>query len=731
MRRPTAPAAVLLLALLLPASALSARATAPRAARPAKSARAQTAPNLLLVTLDTTRADRLGCYGYAKAATPALDRLARQGTRFVHAFSPVPLTLPAHASLFTGLLPREHGVRHNAGYRLPGGTVTLAARLRDAGYRTAAVIAADVLDRGSGIDLGFETFDDQVRVGPRAWFGWEERAASQVVDAALDRLPALTKDGAPFFLWVHFYDPHFAYIPPEPYRTRFKADLYDGEIAFVDAELARLLDAVERRTGTNLVVGVAGDHGEALGDHGERNHGVFVYQATQRIPLIVRGGGLAAGRTIDAPVALQDLGPTLVELAGAAPLPRSSAPDGGRSLLPLLRPGAEPKAASAAWPARDFELETHYTRLAFGWSPVRALVRWPHKFILVPRPELYDLAADPTESRDLAAARPDVASDLRRALAARLGPEYDRPPQPGDAERLDPEQVERLRSLGYAASGGGDGGANAGAYATIDPKDGILWLAEIDRARALIQSGRPGEAVRALEPVVAQNSGNLEATLALITATLGSGRPERAVALAREAVARWPSNFLTHFNLANALGAFAAQDEAARREAETEYRAALALFPRHAESVGGLSALLLAAGRVKDARDLLAGAAAQGLVDADLALRRGVAEASLGNAPAAREAFGQAARLDPTSAAPHEALGKLAFAAGDARAAVAAYRRALEIAPTAATARTLGAILLNALDDREGAKAAFRRALELEPQGPAADDVRSLLDDLR
>ncbi len=706
--------AAALLALALPfalASALSlalapcpALAAAPQgAAAPAGS---PSPPSILLVTIDTIRADRVGAYGAKTGATPTLDRLAREGALFRQALAGVPLTLPSHATILTGRTAREHGARDNALYTLAPDATTLAEHLAARGYRTAAAIGAAVLDRSSGIGQGFAAFDDQVRAGPRRFFDWEERAASQVVDATLPLLATLkAPPGAPFFLWVHFYDPHFPHVPPDAYRARFK-DPYDGEIAFADAQLARLLDELKNRgLDRNLLVAVAGDHGEGLGDHGEKQHGVFVYQATQHVPFVLRGPGVKAGTVVTRDVGLDDLAPTLLDLAGAPPLPQAS----GRSLRPLLD--------GKALPPRDHELESHYGRHAFGWAPPRALVRWPHKYVLLPRPELYDLAADPREARDLAAARPELAQDLRRALAARLGPEYDRLPE---APEIDPARLDALRGLGYAAAGGGGAG---GPVPEIDPKDAIAWLVELDRARELGQTGRPKEALPILQGIVKKNPDNLEATLSLILAYLGTGQDERAAEVGRAAVARWPGMYLAHFNLGNALRRRAPAD------AEREYRAALALHPRHAESLHALADLLIATNRAAEARALLDKAAREGLTDHDLALLRGSVAASGGDLAAADAAFREASALDPSSAAALEARGKVAFARGDKAAAASYYRGALDRAPAPALARTLGAILLD-LGDRVGARAAFEQSLALEPRGRDADQVRALLREL-
>ncbi len=264
-------------------------AAGPAPAHPAAPGPGPRRPNIILITLDTTRADHLGCYGRAGAATPNLDALARAGALFESAISPAPLTLPSHATIMTGLVPRRHGVRDNALFRLDPSHRTVASILRAAGYSTAAAVGASVLDRSTGIGQGFGVYDDRVRIGRRSEFNFEERAASQVTATARELLESLP---APFFLWVHYYDPHYPYVPPLPYARAFSASPYDGEIAFVDEAVGRLLEGLRAKgaEAATLVV-VAGDHGESLGEHGEDRHDLFLYQATQRVPLHPEGPG--------------------------------------------------------------------------------------------------------------------------------------------------------------------------------------------------------------------------------------------------------------------------------------------------------------------------------------------------------------------------------------------------------------------------------------------------------
>ena len=370
---------------LATAACLLVGVSALRAASPTKPAVA-TRPNLLLVTLDTTRADRLGCYGRTGAATPSFDALARGGVLFENALSPAPLTLVSHATLLTGLDPRRHGVRDNAGFRLDATHPTLASILKANGYHTAAAVSAAVLDRSTGIGRGFDTFDDRVRIGSRSELNFEERAASQVTSAARRLLDAAEP---PFFLWVHYYDPHAPYVPPRPFSDRFAASPYEGEIAFMDQGFGKLLEALDaRRLTSRTLIVVAGDHGESLGEHGEDKHDLFVYQATQRVPLLIRGPRVPAGRRVSANVGLVDLLPTIVDLLG---LPAAQAKEmDGESVVPLFAAGT--RAGSVG---RAYEMESMFPGYAYNWAPPLALVSGQFKYVATPTPELFNLVADP------------------------------------------------------------------------------------------------------------------------------------------------------------------------------------------------------------------------------------------------------------------------------------------------------------------------------------------------
>jgi len=663
-----------------------------------------TPPSLVLITLDTTRADHLGCYGATRAATPSLDGLAKRGVRFDAVLSPTPLTAPAHASVLTGRVPRRHGVRDNAGFVLEASIPSIAEQLARAGYDTRAFVSSFVLDRGVGLSRGFAAYDDSVRVGDRRAFAHEERSARQTIDAALASFPKLE---APFFLWVHLYDPHLPYVPPEPFASRFAGRPYDGEIAFMDSEVGRLLDALKRRTGP-IVIAAVGDHGESLGEHGEEGHGVFLYQATQRVPMILAGPGVPMGKTVATTVGLIDLAPTLLELVGQGPLPGAD----GHSLVAHL--------SGERFPAPDYELETFYPAFAYGWSPLRALVSGPLKYVAAPRPELYEMPTDPRETHDLAKvpARAARLRGLDLELVRRIG--TDAPAASLDAETQ--ERRDRLASLGYV------GGTKAPpASSAIDPKDGIVWLRELDAARRNADAGDGTAAVTAIEKLLAKNPDNVQALYTLIGVRASGKQWPEAVAAARRAVALQPQSALARMHLANSLAGESAQRPAAKPEALKTFDEAIALSPRFVEPYLDATSYLLGTKSYDQARAMLERARTAGIADPTVETALGGLEQARGSKTAAQAAYERALALDASEARALEGLGKIAFENKDVAKAISYYERALEASPQARLAKTLGSLRLEA-DDVPGAKTAFKRALELAPDDPDADELRKIIE---
>jgi arylsulfatase A-like enzyme/Flp pilus assembly protein TadD len=451
--------------------------------------------NVLVVTLDTTRADRIGSYGYAPAATPTLDALARRSIRFSAAISVAPETLPAHCSILTGRYPYEHGVRLNGEYRLAAAETTLAERLRARGYDTAAFVSAFVLDARYGLDQGFDVYDDRVEAGGGAAFpsGTIERPADRTTDAALAWLEG-RRSSRPFFAWVHYFDPHAPYKPPAAAAARAGGRAYDGEIAFVDEQLGRLLGRLEAKgLGDRTVVAVVGDHGESLGDHGETTHSIFVYDSVLRVPfLLAVPGAPAAAGVEDGVVSQVDLVPTLLDLVGVKVGETSGPGLDSRSLV-----GAPPAGDRAVY------AESFTPFLDYGWAPLRALRRRDDKAILAPRPEYYDLRKDPGERADLGSADGPTAA-ARDALLQTLRTMEERSLAGPPAADVAPEVRERLAALGYA---GGAGPAGPAGGVLRDPKDMIGVSQKLIQANALLTEGRVREAL-AVVSVAARESPN-------------------------------------------------------------------------------------------------------------------------------------------------------------------------------------------------------------------------------
>src|SRR5579863_1666687 len=361
-------------------------------------------PNVVVITIDTLRADHLGCYGYKQIRTPNIDALAAESARFERAYTPVPVTLPAHTAIFTGTYPTLSGMHDFSGNKLNPSQPTLASVLKQQGYVTGAVIGSAVLDSRFGLNRGFDFYYDHFDFNRLQESNLEEmdRPGNVVADVALDWLEK--NHGSKFFLWMHLYDPHYPYRPPAPYSEQYKDRLYDGEIAFADAQVGRLV-AYLKANGLyrNTLIVLTGDHGESLGEHGEKTHGFFIYNATLHVPVIVHLPGAASPRVVPELANLADLMPTILQ-ALKIEVPAQVQ---GQSLLPLLLPKT---AAAKEESSRNLYAETFLPRLHFNWSELRALETEKYHYIDAPRPELYDLAADPGETVNLYAEKKAVSS---------------------------------------------------------------------------------------------------------------------------------------------------------------------------------------------------------------------------------------------------------------------------------------------------------------------------------
>ena len=717
--------------------------------------------NVLLVTLDTTRADHLGCYGATGDITPSLDALAQRGVVFAHAQSVAPITLPAHASLLTGRYPFRHGVRNNGMFALPDDVPTLATVLRERGYRTAAFVSASVLSRRYGLARGFDVYGDDLSKGSQAQrYMVPSRRGEVTVAEAIEWLEAVPA-GQPFLCWVHLYDPHAPYDPPDAYRQRFPTNPYRGEIAYTDAMVGRLLAAIERLgAGASTVVAVVGDHGEALGEHGEQTHALLLHQATLHVPWILAAPNLPHGATLAAPVSGVDVMPTVLELIGA-PLPSGGGID-GRSALEMLGGGR------AVAGERVLYAETLLPRYQYGWSPLRGAMRGRWELIAGAREELFNLRRDPRELADVLDREGERAQGLRDDLAAFAS--ADAEPAGASALALSRSETEMLRSLGYLGS------SQRSASGPADPRDLIGAHVHMERARALAGAARWEEGEREVDAMLALDPDNVAALAqraqirlrlrrpgdaradleralqldpddasvyrTLAQMELAAGAPEKALELARVGAGKRGAFEGLYVMEASALAVLGRQKEAlalvesrlAKHPDDPELLLARASFHLAAGETGAAERLLARAVEV-DALNLGARLALAAVLEnrgngddaaalleaymridpgnADVLLRLGTLR--LADPGKARVYLEEAVRLDPASALALATLGACQIRLGDHEQAVSTLRRSLVLAPADREARNNLGIALTLRGSYQEAESTLRGVLAESP----------------
>lgn len=618
------------------------------AAAPARTA---APPNVILVTLDTVRADRMGFLGSSRNLTPHLDALARQSVVFTRAYSQVPLTTASHATILTGTYPQFHKV-NDFGIPLAADLPYAPDLLRARGYRTAAFVGSLILDPAAksapGFDRGFETYDagfHRRRPGENRYQAIERRGQVVVAHALawLNQHPR-----GPFFLWVHLYDAHDPYDPPEPFKTRYAAAPYDGEIAYVDAAVGRLLTQLRvRRLYENSVIAVMSDHGEALGEHGELTHGVFLYDETIHVPLLLKlPHEASAGERIDRRVGLVDVLPTLLQAVGIS-VPNDIQ---GESMLPLMKPPRPDIVAkqAPAPPERPAYAESDYPHRTFGWSSLRSLRAGKYLFIDAPRRELYDQVADPQAQHNLSPSSTAVADTLASQLEAfRQKTSSSREaPKPN----MDADLQEKLAALGYVASDNNStlpGVKESGA----DPKDKIEIVNSLHRAELLEENLQFAEAVPLLEQAIAQESDIAIAYLKLGTALSILKNYPKAVPVLRKAVELRPDLTTPRFQLGSAL--FETGDF---EGAATQFESVLARFPEWAEARFSLGTAYARLGRMPDAIREYEKVIASRPNHYGAHLLLGRALALTGNPQAALPNLTKASDLQPDSPEPHAFL---------------------------------------------------------------------------
>ena len=672
--------------------------------------------NVLLITLDTTRADRIGAYGYAKASTPNLDRLASEGVLFEECITATGYTLPSHSSIMTGLYPPAHGVRLNGEAALADDQVTLAETLSARGYRTAGFAGAFVLDGRWGIGQGFQHYDDDFQMGDdqKLDLARVQRPANQVVDAALQWLGQ--DSTKPFFAWVHLYDAHVPYEPPEPFRSR-AASPYDGEISFADAQVARLLQWIEQRgLREQTIVIVTADHGEGLGDHGEEEHGYYVYDYAVHVPLIARIPGRTRARVAEQ-VRTVDIAPTVLELVGGGQAPSPVRPSDarrtgeapvlhrvmdGESLLPLLDGKQQP--------VRYAYSESVATKLQYGWAGLYSLRTNTHKFIEAPRSELYELTSDPAEAKNRLDDLRRVAVDLKTRLARLREDAMKRAPKTQEAN-LDSETLAKLASLGYLS--GGRAAETLDERGLADPKDKMHLFDSIGYAANLMSKDVLEEAVEVLELVLHDDPNIPQAQLLAVSAYRKSGRVEKAkqildanlkkdpgnvhaliamgeilsqegrgddvIAIAKTALAKDAKNARAYELIADAY-----MQKNDPKGALPNLRKAVEIQPKLSRSRNNLSAALIGTGQLaeaeKELQDILRGHPKFPLANFHLGLLR----EQQNRLPEAKAAYEAELRNQPKSVVARFNLGNLMLRMGDTAGAETQMRTLIKDDPGSA-----------------------------------------------
>jgi len=637
---------------------------------------------IVLITIDTLRWDRVGYMG-ADVATPNLDRLASSGAIFTQAISSAPITLPAHASILSGLYPTSHGTRFNGIFRVRDEVETVAETLKAEGFATGAFIGAFVLDRRFGLEQGFDLYDDELPgKNPNHPMEFAERSAEEVVARALAFIEA--HDRERFFLWVHVYDPHLPNDPPATYAERYPGRAYDAEVAYTDAALGPLLAAVNDEKSAVLVIG---DHGEGLGDHGESSHTLFVYDSTMKVPLLVKAPGVAPGTRVERQVRSVDVAPTILELAGVSP---REGIDGVSLLAQLGQQSGEELSAYG---------ETLGTLYQFNWSELRFLRKDGFKFIEAPRPELYDLGADPGETRNLWTENPsDVGKRLRRELDRMVKAE-----RKADAKPVDEETRRQLESLGYVASA-----PRKDSGGLPDPKDRVQIF---DRLQELLTPGVPvEEQIAGFREILVLEPDNILAQKRIAGLLADQGRLEEAVSEYQRLLRIAELDTKDWENLVSALLLLNRAEEAL---ALTEQ--ALKEFPWHNELQVLKGEALEKAGRYDDARSAYAKAIELGPEIAENYWRRGTAARRLGDNDGAESDFRESLRRDPEFEEGRLALARLLSETGRAGEAIEL------LGETGSAGRKAGlAEALLASQRFDEARALLEEAVRLEPDNTRA-----------
>lgn len=660
-------------------------------------------PPVILITIDTLRADRLEAYGYESARTPTISALADDGVTFERAVAQVPMTLPSHASILSATYPMFHGLRDVVG-RLRADVPLLSEWFKKRGYATGAFVGASVLSATWGLNRGFDRYDDEFSTpeGGRVDLDRVERPAKEVVSRAIEWIED-HRDG-PFFLWLHLFDPHDPYEPPEPLASQFRDNPYDGEVAYVDAELARLAKVLrEHELYDSSLIAFTADHGESLGEHRELHHAFFIYEASLRIPLIFKfpqgrvGRNPVTGVRVANQVRSVDIGPTIVQALGAE-IPAWMQGEGLLAYV-LGRRGDTYLPAYA---------ETHYPRVHFGWSPLFSLSTERYKFIEAPIPELYDLREDPGELNNLADRNQALANRMREELKSLTGRFASGSSETSDRE-VDTETLKQLQSLGYVGFSGGSA-ADGDWSGLADPKQKIDTYNRLNQAISLSRRGRRNQAVRLLEEVAGTepempivhfllgseylemqwylkaveefrstlqfNPESSPARFNLAQAYSRAGLTEQAMETARELIRLEPEHFGARHLLATLLAKSGRLEEAV-----TEERKVVELSPKYADGYNNLGAYLFSLGRIEEAAEVYREALGQAPDHLQVRVNLSLAYLRLNQYEQALEAARSAVQLEPRAPLAHFYMGQAYAGLGRRDEATRAFERAKQLNP--------------------------------------------------
>ncbi len=611
--------------------------------------------NVVVVTVDTLRADRLRCYGYPNIETPVLDGIAARGVLFENAVAQTPLTPPSHASIFTGQNPNVHKVRNTGGFVLQSSAHPLARILSEQGWQTGAFVGSAVLKKLFGFNNGFGVYDDEMpRPGKRNEFREDpERKASVVVGRAIDWLNHTAPD-KPFFLWVHLYDPHLPYNPPAEFAAKYKGRPYDGEVAYADQQIGRLMDALAKKSPADkTIVAVLADHGESLGEHGEHTHGVFLYDATLRIPFLMAGPGIPAGMRVKQQARSIDFLPTLLKLMGG----RAPGYVQGVSLTPAFSGGSVETDIAYA--------ETLYPKMNMNWSELRAIRTNRWKYIRAPRPELYDLAADPGETSNVIQQHGPEVRKFEAQLNHAISPDGSGK-EKVETAMLDERVMDQLKSLGYLSGAGGRSYELTGAG--LDPKDGVGILDLIDEAESAVSTLPEPRRIELLKQALSKDPQNPSLYYQLGGRLEKNGRHDESMQLYRTALSKGIESARLHSRIGDLLVRRGQKDEAI-----AEYEKAAKINPADLESQNNLATAYLEKGRVADAERVFKWVLSN---DGDYAAAQngmGLIAIQKQDPNAARGYFEKAVQLDPDLVEAHMNLGLIYEMAGDKARARASF----------------------------------------------------------